>query len=89
MNGDEAKKMLDAMASRLGEHFEAVQIMVTWQENGQTFGLKRGVGNWYARVALAQEMITVDMSCDMAHELSKVIPKPPPPDDGEEWKKPD
>lgn len=89
MNYESAKQLLDQTASRLGEHFEAVQIMVTWQEEGQTFGLKRGIGNWYARVALAQEMVSVDRACDAAIELSKVIPKPPPPDDGEELKKPD
>lgn len=86
MDEKAAEQMLDQMASRLGEHFEAVQIMVTWQENGQTFGLKRGVGNWYARVALAQEMISVDRSCDMAREIGKVLPHPADDDDGENWK---
>lgn len=89
MNEASAKILLDQMASKLGEHFEAVQIMVTWQENGQTFGLKRGVGNWYARVAMAQEMVSIDRSCDMASQLSRVISKPEPPDDGDGWKKPD
>ena len=89
MNEASARQMLDQMASKLGEHFEAVQIMVTWQENGQTFGLKRGVGNWYARIAMAQEMVSVDRSCYMASELSLVISKPEPPDDGDGWKKTD
>lgn len=86
MTEAQAAQMLEAAAARLGEHFEAVQIMVTWQEGGQTFGLKRGVGNWYARVALAQEMVSVDRSCDLAAQISKVIPQPPP-DEGDDWKR--
>lgn len=52
--------MILECAGKLGEHFEAVQIHVSWMDetgSGNTTGEHGGCGNWYARFGLAQEFI--------------------------------
>lgn len=60
MNHKEAEQMLERIASELGEHFDAVQIMASFNEEGQSIGMRQGVGNWYARVGMAREMVLFD-----------------------------
>lgn len=85
MNGEQVNKMLDDAAAKLGEHFGAVQIMVTWDECGVTHAAKRGIGNWYARQGMAHEFINTDMAVENATQLARLLPKPDS-DDGDEWK---
>lgn len=86
MTGDEVNEMLDEIAAKLGEHFDAVQLMVTWNEEGITYAAKRGSGNWYARQGLAHEFINADIAVENARQLAEIMPKPEIDDDGEEWK---
>lgn len=83
---EEAEEILEKAASVLGEHFDAVQILASWNEDGQTTCVKRGSGNWYARQGMAHEFINSDISQSNAYELSRVMPKPPE-DDSDSWKK--
>lgn len=74
-----------AVALRLlGEHFDHVQILATWNEEGTTQRHFTGSGNWYARQGMAHDFISWDKAQTAADEISKVLPKPD--DDGENWK---
>lgn len=57
---EERKKLVDLAANQLGEHFEAVQILVSWTEEGYTHSYSHGAGNLYARHGLAQEFRDFD-----------------------------
>lgn len=83
MTSKEAEKHLDSIVARLAEHFDAVQILVSWgAEGGDTCGLSRGGGNWYARQGLAHEFIEQARARGNAHELSAVLDG----GDDEDWK---
>jgi hypothetical protein len=81
MTGTEAEKLLEETAAKLGEHFDAIQILGTWSEDGLTKCSKRGVGNWYARQGMAHEFINADLAQENAREIAEQLN---PPDD--EWK---
>lgn len=84
MTAEAAEKMLEEVAAKLGEHFDAVQILATWNQDGGSFHTKRGAGNWYARQGMAHEFINSDIAQDAAVQIAEHLQ--PPPDDGEEWK---
>lgn len=67
----------------LGEHFDAVQILVCWNEHGSTRSIKRGGGLWHARQGLAHEFINEDIAQDQAMQIGRQIN---PPNDGDDWK---
>ena len=83
---DELVGELDAVLSKLGEHFDAIQILGTYMaDDGTTHRVTRGKGNWYARQGVAREFLEMDEAQTMAYELAKLIPRPDS-DDGDEWK---
>ena len=52
-----------ALAEQLGEFADAVQVLACYQdEDGNTACVKRGNGNWYARVGMAREFLTEDQA---------------------------
>ena len=69
MTEQEVQNRCELAAAALGEHFDAVQIMVSWQESGITRSLNRGCGNWFARQGMAREFITEDQSRTLAREI--------------------
>ena len=73
MTADEIYELCDEAAAKLGEHVDAVQIMVTWVEGGVTLRAKAGVGNVYARLGMAHEFINEDRAQDTADRLGAVI----------------
>lgn len=74
MTPDDIDKLVSDTAAKLGEHFEAVQIMVTWPaDEGGTKSLMRGTGNWYARQGMAQEFIGRDRAQEQAHEIARQL----------------
>lgn len=85
MTGEDVNKMLDDAASRIGEHVDAVQILVSWTEGGITYAAKRGIGDWYARQGLAHEFINADIAVENAQQLARIMPRPEG-GDGEDWK---
>jgi hypothetical protein len=57
MNEEEAELRLNEAIKILSEHFDHVQILVSWNEEAETRDLAMGSGNWYARLALCRELI--------------------------------
>jgi hypothetical protein len=83
MTNTEVEKYLEEMAAKIGEHFGAVQIMVSWlDDKGRTSGCKKGVGDWYARQGMAHEFINEDVAFENARQIAQKLE--PPPDDS--WK---
>lgn len=86
MTSEEAEKLLEETVAKLGEHFDAIQILGAWiQDNGSTKSTKRGGGLWHARIGLAHEFINSDMASDQAYFLAQKLN---PPDEGDDWKAP-
>lgn len=73
MTNKEAEKILEEAASKLGEHFDSVQIMISWNDNGYTMCCKRGVGNWYARQGMAHEFINEDVAKENALHIANEL----------------
>lgn len=76
MNTDEIMELVEQHAAALGEHFDAIQILVTWNDNGNSYSLARGSGNWYARQGLAHEFITKDVAQENARQISQAMQPP-------------
>lgn len=66
----------------LGEHFDNVQVLVnTLDDDGCTFSIAEGRGNWYARVYQARLMSVQDDATAHFEEMPK-----PPGEPGDSWK---
>lgn len=57
VQANEMKALIDGMLSELGEHFDAVQILVSTHDPEGTEAFARGLGNWYARQGMAREFV--------------------------------
>lgn len=73
MTTEEIAVIVEQAASKLGEHFDAVQILASFHDSGGTSCIKRGGGNWYARQGMAHEFINMDIAKDAAVEIAKVL----------------
>lgn len=73
MTNEEARRMVDEQAAKLGEHFEACQILVSWNENGETKSIYSGCGNWFARMGMLHEMIEDDKAMIQANRMSTKV----------------
>lgn len=76
--------LMEACAEELGEHASSVQILCTYEEDGNSFILGEGAGNWYARLAMARHMVERDTAEQNAKAMREVFN--PPDDEGEQWK---
>lgn len=76
MTDAEILQLLDDTNAKLVEHFDAVQIMVTWNENGNTRDCLRGAGNWHARQGMAHMFIERDVAQEHADCLGKQLNPP-------------
>jgi hypothetical protein len=85
MPSDEAKDILEDASRKLGEHFDAIQILASWNEESLTKAMYRGSGNWYARQGMAHEFINADIAQDTAHKIADQLNKNDS-DDGDDWK---
>lgn len=83
MNHDKHMSMVESHVNALYEHYSAVQILVSWEEGGETHRVSAGAGNWYSRTGMAREMIEKESARIVAQEISSRIN---PPDDTEDWK---
>ena len=81
---DRLAAICEEFAAKLGEHFDAVQILASWNDGGLSYCIKRGSGNWYARQGMAHEFINADMAQEQARQIAEAMPSPP--DDGDDWK---
>lgn len=77
MTNEEVGKLLEETAAKLGEHFGAVQIMVSWTEFGGTRCCKRGCGDFYSRQGMAHEFINEDVAQENAHQIAEKLKDPP------------
>lgn len=84
MTDKQYRNLVEDAAARLGEHFDAVQILASRPlDGGGTACTKSGVGNWYARQGMAQEFITQDQAQELSTQIAERMN---PPDDGDQWK---
>lgn len=70
MTSEEAEKLLQAAVDKLGDHFDCVQILASWEQEGATRFLPRGSGNWWGRQGMAQEFINREISSDTADQIA-------------------
>jgi len=73
MTGEEADELVSRITAQLHEHFEAVQILVSWNEEGESKAFNHGAGSWYARIGMAREFLIFDEAHIKARELGKII----------------
>lgn len=80
-----AIKILDEALDKIGEHFDAVQIHVSWMDDGDcTRCVHRGSGNWYARESMSREFIEQNAREESADFIAQKLDPPEPPED---WQK--
>lgn len=74
MTYEEQAKLVERIAAQLGEHFDAVQILCSTQdEGGGTIGVSRGCGNWYARIGMARELLDADTAEGSARSIASKL----------------
>lgn len=88
MTADENRLMqaeMNAFCEMLNEKYgcDAIQILVTYMQDGATHCKKLGAGNWYARKAMCGEFVNDAEDVNLAVEIGKRVD---PPSDGEGWK---
>lgn len=62
MTPEELGKLVENAAAALGEQFDTVQILTSNSDGDGTRCIKRGVGNFYARLGMAKEMLDEDQA---------------------------
>lgn len=66
--------ILQRHVDELAEHYDAVQIVVTWlTSENSTKSYKRGSGNWYSRQALCREFVNEDFASDQAEAIARKL----------------
>lgn len=72
MTPDELIKIVEKAAADLGEHFDAVEILASHPaSDGRGWEcIKRGTGNYFARLSMAQEFIDEDKAETMARAVA-------------------
>ena len=71
MTNEEARALVQHVVDSLGEHFEAVQVLVSWPSVAGTYDCFLGSGNFYARTGMAREFMQRDQSLVAAVEMLK------------------
>jgi hypothetical protein len=69
---EQVTEMLDKVRAQLAEHFDAIQIHVSWlNPDGTTSMRHRGSGNYYARVGMSQDFCLKEQAEVLADELAR------------------
>ncbi len=76
MNVIDKRKIIEKALHDLGEHFDAVQILSTFVEEGVTMRCFQGTGNFYARQGMAHEFINTDLAEEMGAQIAKQLNPP-------------
>lgn len=76
MTPTELETLMEEYVLKLGEHFDAVQIVACTVEGEGTRCLKRGSGNWYARKAMCQEFVERDQAVTVAEAIASATKRP-------------
>ncbi len=87
LSNDAIADKVDAAVQALMEHFGAVQILASFEDDqGQTINVYSGGGNWFARQGMAHDFIQKDQAHTNGSEIARALPSTPPDDDGESWR---
>ncbi len=73
MTPEQLTEMLARHAREIGEHVDAVQIVVTRTENENCGLLYRGCGNLYARLGACQEFLDMMKAGTMAYQHRQIV----------------
>lgn len=73
MTDQERLEFLDCQLAKIGEHFDHVQLLVTWNDENGTSTIKRGIGNWHARKGMAYDFINQDANEDAAIKIAEQL----------------
>lgn len=60
MNDAEVTQLIDSKVDQLMDHFDSVQILVSWPADNGTRSCYRGAGNWFARTGMARDFLERD-----------------------------
>lgn len=60
MNSEEVSAILRKHSMGLGEQFENVRILVSFNEEGETKMMHDGCGNWYCSTGMARAFLLRD-----------------------------
>lgn len=71
MEREALEKMMEECLAKLGEHFDAVQILATRHEDKKSESIHKGTGNWYARFGMVHEFINKETAQENAVALIK------------------
>lgn len=72
LSNEDAKALIQSIANKLSEHFDAVQILVSWPSiQGGTRIMKWGTGNYYARLGMCRDFLVVDNADEIAGAVSR------------------
>lgn len=76
MTQKEAHEIVSKAAAGLGEHFDHVLILTTWDESGESRSVQCSEGNLFARRGLARAFLDNDAAEASANKIADAI-KPP------------
>ncbi len=85
MTQEQIQEIVHRLGRELGEHVDACQILVSWNEEAICKNIYFGTGNWFARQGMAHDFINQDVAHEHASQIGAKLE--PPPDDAELWKK--
>jgi uncharacterized phage-like protein YoqJ len=57
---DHIRKLADECVSKLREHVDNVQILLSTVDEGHSIAWQSGYGNWFARIGHAQEFVRIN-----------------------------
>lgn len=73
MTNEESESICRKAAEGLGEHYDAVQILTTWNEDGITKRTYIGAGNVFSRIGMAHDYLTDMEQDDLSGKLANAI----------------
>ena len=69
----QANATIEHATRELAEFFDSVQILVSWEQEGQTPAGFRGAGNWYSRQGVAQEFVNRREAEEIGYQVAKQL----------------
>lgn len=76
--------VVEKVKTSLEHHFETVQILCSWTQDGETYRVDGGFGNIYARTKHAELFAQAMHEAELESRLSDMVVDDE--DDKEEWK---
>jgi len=82
MTHPEAIKIAENAIAMLMEHFDNVQVLGSWMEDGETSFVSTGAGNWFARTGHAERWLQDGKDSILAQQIGDELKE----DDGDDWR---